>query len=984
MSRDSDDHDNPDQNDDPRDSRSRGETEIFPTAPTSTETALPAYIGQYRILKKLGEGGMGVVFEAEQQNPKRSVALKVIRGSCYVGETQVKMFQREAQTLARLKHPGIATIYESGRTDDGHHFFAMELVRGKTLDKYLREQVHEEGFTRAQLRQQMLIFRRICDAVSYAHQKGVIHRDLKPANIIVTGETAAVSDSSSMFAIPEIKILDFGLARMIDSDNTASVLVTDAGRIQGTIPYMSPEQVSGNSDEIDLRTDVYTLGVILFQLLTRRLPFPVIGESLPEAARVICEKNPPPICKDADGALKHCYDAETIVRKAMEKEPARRYQSAAALSEDVERCLENQPIQARPPSSVYLLTKMVSRHKASFTFAASVVVILAAFAITMTIQADRIAWERDRANQEAASASEVADFLVGLFRVSDPSEARGNTITAREVLDRGRQRIERELGDRPFTQSRLNETIGSVYYNLGLFEEAERPLQEALAARESHLDADDPGVAMSYSRLGLLRLKQGRYDEAEAHLERALLIAEKNPDVGDLGLSAHLHHLALLRLEQGDYAETERLEERALAIRRRELGDEHHIVASSLFNLATVKEEQGHYQEAAALSEQALAMVEKSLGVDHPDVLTGMSSLARIYMHQAKYEEAALLYEQALERRETVLGADHPALASSLNILASAYRRLGRYGEAEPLYKRSLVIREQTLGPDHPKLARTLNSMAILYVRTDRYDEAESHWIRALEIREKALGPDNPELCNTLNNLATLYARQKKFSEAEALMRRVLTISENTFGEQHPKVAMSLHNLATLYRDQGQAAAAEPLLVRSLAIKKTVLGLEHPDVALGYRTLAYIQIDLEQYAAADTSILKALEIYEIVLGVDHRDVAETLSQLGFLRYEHGVATGVDTLFARSLAILEKSLGEDHRLAHFGRRNLAAIYEEQHRYEESLALWRQTVAWERTHYESDDPRLVESLGAYAEVLDALDKADEAAGVRETVH
>jgi serine/threonine protein kinase len=306
-------------------------------------------LGDYRIIRLLGQGGMGVVYEAEQQNPKRRVALKVVRGGSFVDETTLRMFQREIHTLAHLQHPGIASIYESGRTDDGQHFFAMELVAGPTLAEWLTKREHDQGGSSTEIKLRLALFRKICEAVVYAHNRGVTHRDLKPANILVVDDSADALNSGTS-TVPDIKILDFGLARITDSDLSATSIVTDVGTIAGTLPYMSPEQTRGNPDEVDIRTDVYSLGVILYEMLTGQLPYELGRAALHEIARVICEEPPRSLSDSWAGGRKPDTDIETIVRKTLEKGPSRRYQSVLALVEDVDRYLSGQPILARPPS----------------------------------------------------------------------------------------------------------------------------------------------------------------------------------------------------------------------------------------------------------------------------------------------------------------------------------------------------------------------------------------------------------------------------------------------------------------------------------------------------------------------------------------------------------------------------------------------------------------------------------------------------------
>src|SRR5262245_5405202 len=368
-------------------------------------SATPIFIGDYRLLRKLGEGGMGVVYEAEQQNPRRLVGLKIIRGGRLVDEYQVKLFQREAQALARLKHPGIAAIYEAGRADDGRHYFVMELVRGIPLLDYVKGRRLVGAQAPCNIRRRLELFLKICEAISYAHQRGVIHRDLKPANILVPEESEGQSLDGPGVSRVGVKVLDFGLARIMDEDGAGASGLSQAGQVKGTLPYMSPEQVRGDPNQIDVRADVYALGVILYELLAERLPYDLERATLPQAIRVICEEAPKPLNRACGESLDResrkteriDRDVETIALKALEKDPERRYRSAAAMAEDVTRYLTNQPIQARPPSALYQLRKLVARHKAPFASLVAVFMLLLGFAITMAMQSTRIARERDKA-----------------------------------------------------------------------------------------------------------------------------------------------------------------------------------------------------------------------------------------------------------------------------------------------------------------------------------------------------------------------------------------------------------------------------------------------------------------------------------------------------------------------------------------------------------------------------------------------------------
>lgn len=458
--------------------------------------ASAATLGDYRILRKIGEGGMGVVYEAEQQNPHRLVALKVIRGGLHADDYHVKMFEREIEALARLKHPGIASIYESGRSDDGQVFFAMELVNGVALTDFVERRRSMSGDAAANINEQLALFAQIGDVVSHAHQRGVIHRDLKPQNVLVTGEADTMS--GDRFGV---KILDFGLARINDPDFRGNTGVSQVGQIKGTLLYMSPEQVRGRSDEIDVRSDVYALGVMLYEMLSGQMPYDLSQASLPEAMRIICEEPPKPLTKafsethGRSGRIDR--DVETIALKALEKDPDRRYQSVAAMLDDVERYIRNEPITARPPSPVYQFKKLVARHKLAFASMATIFLLVAGFGAVMAAQSVRIANERDKAEQARAEADQEKreaeksrnDALIAKNEESKQRQIAVDSLsraeeqkTKAESAQKAEQE-QRQLAENSLKEARLQKNI------------AETKKREAEAASEQRRLAEDRAVA---------------------------------------------------------------------------------------------------------------------------------------------------------------------------------------------------------------------------------------------------------------------------------------------------------------------------------------------------------------------------------------------------------------------------------------------------------------------------------------------------------
>lgn len=725
-----------------------------PTAPAGTS------IGPYRVLREIGRGGMGVVYEAQQERPRRPVALKVILGGRHVDATTVRMFQREADSLARLKHPGIAAIYESGSTDEGQHFFAMELVQGRPLSDYLGGK--GVAASRAQVRGRLALFRKICAAVAYAHQRGVIHQDLKPSNILVVERPAQPDSTPSgddLDTAPDIKVLDFGLARIADPEADAATAVTVVGRVQGTLPYMSPEQIRGRRDELDVRTDVYSLGVILYRALTGNPPYDLEGVDLAEAARIVCDQAPRPL-KGFD------HDLSIIVLKALEKEAARRYPTVAALDEDIARYLGGQPILARPPSALYQMRKLMGRHKVPFAAAGVMLVAILGSAIVATVQAERIAAERDRANRETKTARRVSEFLTGLFKVSDPDEARGNAITAREILDKGTESIGKDLAGEPEVLARLMLTIGTVYGNLGLYRKAQ-PIVEQSVETERRIQGEE-----------------------------------------NLETLAAMHTLATLYTNLARYPEAETLYARVIEARRRLEGEEHPDTLSAMAALAFVDQILGRYAEAEKVYGHVLEVRRRTLGNDHADTLTTMAGLANVYRAQRRYPEAEALFLPAIQGLRRVLGEDNSITLATTGSLANVYVRQERFAEAEKLHRDTLESLRRILGDDHPRTLEAMNELAFLFDDQGRNAEAEKLYSETLEKRRRVLGEDHPSTLSSMNNLANIYAVEGRHAEAEALFLESLGRVRRVLGENHPDVSNTLYNLGCLASLRGDRKGA--------------------------------------------------------------------------------------------------------------------------------------------------------------------------------
>jgi non-specific serine/threonine protein kinase/serine/threonine-protein kinase len=734
-------------------------------------------VGPYTLLEKRGEGGMGVVYLAEQTEPvRRRVALKVIKRGMDTGEV-IARFEAERQALALMDHPAIARIYDAGMTPRGRPYFAMEYVEGVPIT----EHCDRHSLTN---RERIELFLQVCEGVQHAHQKAVIHRDLKPTNVLVS-----IQDGR-----PAAKIIDFGVAKALAHRLTERTLYTELGVLIGTPEYMSPEQAEGTRQDVDTRSDVYSLGVMLYELLVGALPFEsrhLRDVGADAFRRRILEEEPPrPSVRLSSlgrrsgesarrrrtdvGVLRRelAGDLDWITMRALEKDPGRRYASPSELAEDLRRHLRFEPVLARAPSAGYRARRFVRRHRVGVAAAAVMALGLAAGTVGSTIGLVRARRAEAEARREAAAKGQVADFLKNLFRVSDPGEAQGSSVTARELLDRAADTLDTELSADPATRAEMAYLMGDVYRNLGLYAEAESLSAKALEARRRFLGPEHPDTLGSMMLLGAIYDAQGRHREAESVRSQTLEIQERvlGPEHPDTLKSRN--NLAGSFLRDGRYAAAERLYSETLAIQERALGREHPDALHSTHNLAGLYLAQGRYDDAERLYTRLLAIQERALGPEHPGTLGTKASLAKVALQERRYAEAERLASQALEIQKRVLGPEHPDVLWTMTNLALAYQGQGRHAEAERLDTEVLEIQKRVLGPEHPQVLWSMNNLAFGYLNQGRYAEAERLHSQVFEIRERVLGPDHPDTLVSMYNLACVFARKGDRARAMEWLRR--------------------------------------------------------------------------------------------------------------------------------------------------------------------------------------------------------------------
>ena len=744
-----------------------------PTEPEGDEPVFqhPERIGPFRILRLLGEGGMGAVYLAEQDEPvKRQVALKLVHASLR-SPVALARFTAERQAMARLSHPNVAQLYEAGTTRDGFPYFAMEYLPGETLVQYC-------NWKRLDIRERVAMFVQVCQGVQHAHQKGLIHRDLKPSNLLVA--------EAGGQAVP--KVIDFGIAKAVDQPLTDSAELTGAGAI-GTPSYMSPEAFSANGD-LDTRTDVYSLGIVLYELLAGVRPHDVSGAALirlnasgkrPESQRLTArisgleETRVREIAEERGVTIgqlaQHLRaDLDWIVSKAIADDRDQRYATVADFAADLNRFLNNEPVLARPPSVRYRAGKFIRRHRVGVVAAALVLVALVLGIVGTSVGMVRAA-------REAEAARQVSAFLTRLFEVSDPGAARGNSVTARELLDQGASRIQSELKDQPLVQAQLLRTMGGVYQNLGLFAQAEPLEKAALDVRRKALGNNHPDVGRSLSALGTVYNRLGRYTEAET------------------------------------------LQREAVAVLISSLGAENPDVAEAQTQLGLTCLQLGRPQEAESLYRVALATRESALGPNSPEVATNLTHLGHLLNNQGRSKDAEAVLLRALKIREQTLGADHFLVSVSLDLLGDVYAKEGRSADAEPLYLRSLAIKRKVYAPEHPLIAESHFALGGVYAAEGKVTDAETSLNAGLTIVEHALGPDHINLSRGLQPLGILLGTQGRWREAEAVFKRLVRVYEAAVGPQHHWVGEALNNLGWVLADGlHEYAEAEQVLRRAVAI----------------------------------------------------------------------------------------------------------------------------------------------------------------------
>jgi eukaryotic-like serine/threonine-protein kinase len=989
--------------------------------PARTDGSLPSeepsqMIGKYKLLQKIGEGGFGTVWMANQKEPvKRRVALKIIKLGMDTKQV-IARFEAERQALAMMDHPNIAKVFDAGSTEIGRPYFVMELVKGVPILEYCDT---EKLDTRSRLN----LFVLVCQAIQHAHQKGIIHRDIKPGNVLVTFHDG----------VPVPKVIDFGIAKATSQELTQKTLFTEHHQMIGTPAYMSPEQAEMSGLDIDTRSDIYSLGVLLYELLTGTTPFAhqeLMERGFGEMMRIIREETPhkPSTRLSTLGetgtrtALQRHTDIrklglvlrgdlDWIVMKCLEKDRARRYDTANGIAEDIRRHLTDEPVTAGPPSASYRLHKFVKRNRNTVVASIAIACILVlgvvgtstgmVWAINERARADdeatranlsaaaetearktaqanekRAVDEAQRAERELARANEIKKLITEMLQSIRPEEAMGTDITLlKGILDDASERLENGNISDELIEAELHEVIGGVYSSLGLYSDSDKHYPHMLSIRSRLLGDQHQETLASMSILATLRQEQNLYPQAEQLYLQALEGQRAMLGEEDYDTLQTITNLSTLYRTLGRYDEAEPLVKQAIEIYQRLHGPESLSSLSVMLNLATVYLSSGRWSEAEALFLQVFESLRRVVGDEDPNTLICVNNLATLYTNQGRYREAEELVLEWIEIVQRIYGQEHPSTLNMFTTLANIYGYQERYEESEEIILKSIEINQRTLGEEHSATLTSMMNLGMIYNDLRKFEEAESIYLSVLKVQRANFSQDDPGRLTVMNNLALLYSDQGRIEEAEALGLETIEIQRRAWGGDHPSTLGSISNLGHLYISMERYEDAAKRFETSLPAKRRVMGSEHPWTLVALTGLAEAYKFLGRYDEAVTLYVESLEIQERVLGVEHSSTNTSRRDLAYLLQTLQRYPDAESLFLKVIEVEKNIHGDEHAYTLGSMTNLGLLYIEIGNHEDAASMFETNIPIMKNVLGTQHPWTANAIWGLAESYKGLGRVEE---------
>ncbi len=959
------------------------------SAPEETLSEGPGtLIGSYKLLEQIGEGGMGVVYMAAQQQPvKRKVAIKIIKPGMDTRQV-IARFEAERQALALMEHENIARVLDAGATDSGRPYFVMELVRGIPVTEYCRRE-------RLAPEPRMRLFVDVCHAVQHAHHKGIIHRDIKPSNVMVT-----LHDGE-----PVVKMIDFGVAKATNQQLTDRTLFTNYAQMIGTPLYMSPEQAEMSGLDVDTRSDIYSLGVLLYELLTDTTPFEkdrLKEVGYDEMRRIICEEDPPkPSTRlSTIGAARETIsdrrradarrmsqalrgELDWIVVKSLEKNRSRRYQTAKDFAEDVLRYLNGEPVEACPPSVAYLARKFLGRHRGLVASTCAIGLMLitgTVIATSLAIRAGRLEQQAEeaqaKAENEAAIATAISDFLSDeLLGQANPYENPNRELRLREVLDRASVRIDGNFEGQPLVEAKIRVTLGSTYFHLGEYQESARHFDRAYQIYLTELGPNDPKtLKVAAQRAFFLSATEGDQSSLNA-LEETWAMQRKvlPPDAPDTLLTMAWCAWRYTTLARFDDAEA--LFSRTIPAMEQVFGPEHRETLDCLDSLARLFSYQERYEESVALHERVLRARQRRLGEDHPQFQDSLSALADLKMMAGDTEEALEMYCQVGELRRRVQGEYHPSTLASDRDEVDALQRAHLLDAAEKRCLATLAAHRQRYGEDDRRTRYTMMLLAAVLETQGRFDVSLPYRTAVLESRRRMFGNDHRATINASRTLAYIYLQLKQFHRADELHQEALDTLTRLYGDDDPRTMNALHRLAYGYQLARRSEDAERILKELITRKERILGPDDPQTIESVMQLAFVCKRRRRWAEAEAYFRQAWDDASRVLGRDDYKTLDTGINLAASIRQQNRPEEAEAIFRQVLNQCRAAFGDNHVLTANCLVELAVTCRRLDRLDEAADLLAEAIDIRRIVQGDSHRQLFEAIDKLADLAECYRRRDE---------